>query len=55
MLSENACTHRDTVNGDAAFLPIGTDFYELKGYKPDSAWSRTILSMKLVRTLVRGR
>lgn len=33
MLSMHACTDHVTENGDAAFLPIGTVVYELKGYK----------------------
>ncbi|WP_256336753.1 hypothetical protein [Paenibacillus sp. OK060] len=33
MLNEHACTDHVTKNGDAAFLPIGTVVYELKGYK----------------------
>ncbi|WP_174818664.1 hypothetical protein [Paenibacillus illinoisensis] len=33
MLNEHACADHVTANGDAAFLPIGTDIYELKGYK----------------------
>jgi hypothetical protein len=35
MMSEHACTNHITKNGDAAFLPIGTEIYELKGYKPE--------------------
>jgi hypothetical protein len=35
MLSDNACSNHKTVNGDAAFLPIGTEIRELKGYKPE--------------------
>ncbi|MFF2909101.1 hypothetical protein [Paenibacillus sp. NPDC057934] len=35
MLSDNACSDHITVNGDAAFLPVGTDIYELKGYRPE--------------------
>ncbi|WP_440116854.1 hypothetical protein [Paenibacillus sp. QZ-Y1] len=33
MLNEHACADHVTENGDAAFLPIGTVVYELKGYK----------------------
>ncbi|OBZ11831.1 hypothetical protein A8L34_16010 [Bacillus sp. FJAT-27264] len=35
MLSDNACSDHITVNGDAAFLPVGTEIYELKGYRPE--------------------
>lgn len=35
MLNEHACTDYKTKNGDAAFLPIGTVIYALKGYKTD--------------------
>lgn len=33
MLNEHACADHVTENGDAAYLPIGTVIYELKGYK----------------------
>lgn len=33
MLSEHACSDHVAKNGDAAFLPIGTDIYAMKGYK----------------------
>jgi hypothetical protein len=33
MMNEHACTGHVMKNGDAAFLPIGTEIYELKGYK----------------------
>ncbi|MBT2292926.1 hypothetical protein J7E73_28190 [Paenibacillus albidus] len=35
MLNEHACTNHVTQNGDAAFLPIGTEIYALKGYTPE--------------------
>ncbi|MFF2017252.1 hypothetical protein [Paenibacillus sp. NPDC058177] len=35
MLNDNACSGHITVNGDAAFLPVGTEIYELKGYRPE--------------------
>ncbi|MFC3750061.1 hypothetical protein [Paenibacillus sp. GCM10012306] len=35
MLNDNACSDHITVNGDAAFLPVGTEIYELKGYRPE--------------------
>ena len=35
MLSDLACPDHVTVNGDAAFLPIGTEIYAMKGYSPD--------------------
>lgn len=35
MLSDHACTGHKTKNGDAAFLPIGTPVYEVKGYNPE--------------------
>ncbi|GMK37281.1 hypothetical protein PCCS19_03340 [Paenibacillus sp. CCS19] len=34
MLDEHACADHKAVNGDAAFLPIGTPIYAMKGYKP---------------------
>jgi len=33
MLNGNACTDHVEKNGDAAFLPIGTGIYAMKGYK----------------------
>jgi len=33
MLSEHACTNHVMKNGDAAFFPIDTDIYAVKGYK----------------------
>lgn len=33
MLNDHACTGHVTKNGDAAYLPIGTVIYALKGYK----------------------
>jgi len=33
MLSEHACSDHVAKNGDASFLPIGTDIYAMKGYK----------------------
>ncbi|MFC5469327.1 hypothetical protein ACFPPD_11395 [Cohnella suwonensis] len=35
MLNGHACTDHATKNGDAAFLPIGTVVYALKGYKSE--------------------
>lgn len=35
MLAGNACSNHRTKNGDAAFLPIGTEIYELVGYDSD--------------------
>ncbi|AJY76490.1 hypothetical protein [Paenibacillus beijingensis] len=35
MLNEHACTDHVEKNGDAAFLPIGTVIYAMKGYKPE--------------------
>jgi hypothetical protein len=35
MLNEHACTGHVAKNGDAAFLPIGTVIYALKGYKSE--------------------
>lgn len=35
MLDEYACTDHVSKNGDAAYLPVGTVIYELKGYKPE--------------------
>ncbi|MEC0091020.1 hypothetical protein [Paenibacillus macquariensis] len=35
MLSEHACTDHVAKNGDAAFLPIGTDIYAMEGYKTE--------------------
>ena len=35
MLAEHACSNHRLKNGDAAFLPIGTEIYELVGYKSD--------------------
>ncbi|RAP78594.1 hypothetical protein DL346_01250 [Paenibacillus montanisoli] len=34
-LDGNACTGHVSINGDAAYLPVGTPIYELKGYKPE--------------------
>lgn len=33
MLDEHACADHHAVNGDAAFLPVGTPIYAMKGYK----------------------
>lgn len=33
MLSDSACADHKTVNGDAAFLPIGTPIFAMKGYR----------------------
>ncbi|MCM3628146.1 hypothetical protein M3194_12300 [Paenibacillus glycanilyticus] len=35
MLNDHACTDHVEKNGDAAFLPIGTVVYALKGYKSE--------------------
>jgi hypothetical protein len=35
MMSGHACSNHQTSNGDAAFLPVGTEIYALKGYKPE--------------------
>ena len=35
MLADHACSNHRMKNGDAAFLPIGTEIYELVGYKSD--------------------
>jgi hypothetical protein len=35
MLADNACSNHKLRNGDAAFLPIGTEIYELAGYNTD--------------------
>lgn len=35
MLNDHACTDHKSKNGDAAYLPVGTAVYELKGYKPE--------------------
>ncbi|QJD84977.1 hypothetical protein [Cohnella herbarum] len=35
MLNDHACTGHVSKNGDAAFLPIGTVVYALKGYKSE--------------------
>jgi hypothetical protein len=35
MLNEHACTGHVVKNGDAAFLPIGTSIYAMKGYNPE--------------------
>jgi len=35
MLNDHACTDHATKNGDAAYLPIGTEIYAVKGYKPE--------------------
>ena len=35
MLSEHACSDHVAKNGDAAFLPIGTYIYAMKGYKTE--------------------
>jgi hypothetical protein len=34
-LADNACSDHKLKNGDSAFLPIGTEIYEIKGYRPD--------------------
>ena len=44
MLNGNACTDHVSKNGDAAFLPIGTEIYALKGY---NAEYRVIANNKL--------
>ncbi len=35
MLSEHACSDHVAKNGDAAFLPMGTEIYAMKGYKTE--------------------
>ncbi|WP_144266439.1 hypothetical protein [Paenibacillus curdlanolyticus] len=35
LVSNHACTNYTRMDGDAAFLPIGTPIYALKGYKPE--------------------
>ncbi|WP_249899469.1 hypothetical protein [Paenibacillus sp. PK3_47] len=35
MLENNACTDHVTRNGDAAFLPVGTPVYAVKGYRQE--------------------
>ncbi|MCQ6563762.1 hypothetical protein [Paenibacillus mendelii] len=35
MLNEHACSGHVSKNGDAAYLPVGTEIYALKGYKPE--------------------
>ncbi|SFF05475.1 hypothetical protein SAMN04487969_112128 [Paenibacillus algorifonticola] len=35
MLNDHACTDYEEKDGDAAFLPIGTAIYAMKGYKPE--------------------
>lgn len=35
MLADNACTYHQIENGDAAYLPVGTEIYELVGYQSD--------------------
>ncbi len=34
-MDNNACLGHRTVNGDAAYLPVGTKVFAMKGYKPD--------------------
>ncbi|MGU3469742.1 hypothetical protein ACLBWT_01075 [Paenibacillus sp. D51F] len=34
-MADNACTDYKMKDGDAAFLPIGTEIHALKGYRPD--------------------
>lgn len=34
MLDGHACKGHQTKNGDAAYLPVGTPIYAMKGYKP---------------------
>jgi hypothetical protein len=34
-LDGNVCGNHRAKNGDAAYLPVGTPVYELKGYKPE--------------------
>ncbi|WP_139490367.1 hypothetical protein [Brevibacillus dissolubilis] len=33
-MADNACSDHQMKNGDAAFLPVGTELYELQGYDP---------------------
>lgn len=35
MLADNACSNHKLKNGDAAFLSIGTEVFEIVGYKPE--------------------
>ncbi|WP_231891378.1 hypothetical protein [Paenibacillus swuensis] len=35
MLNDHACSNHKNANGDAAFLPIGTPIYAMKGYKEE--------------------
>lgn len=34
-MDNNACLGHETVNGDAAYLPVGTKIFAMKGYKPE--------------------
>ncbi|MBU9722802.1 MULTISPECIES: hypothetical protein [Bacillaceae] len=34
MLADNACSNHRLRNGDAAFLPVGTEVFEIVGYDP---------------------
>ncbi|MGD6855860.1 hypothetical protein ACQCVO_12355 [Bacillus infantis] len=34
-LADNACLGHKLKNGDAAFLPVGTEIYEISGYRSD--------------------
>jgi hypothetical protein len=34
-LADNACSNHKLKNGDAAYLPVGTEIYELVGYRSD--------------------
>ncbi|MEF7562826.1 hypothetical protein V4V35_07480 [Bacillus infantis] len=35
MLADNACSNHKLRNGDAAFLPVGTEIFEIAGYRSD--------------------
>lgn len=35
MMADNACSYHKLRNGDAAYLPKGTQIYEYRGYSPD--------------------
>ena len=35
MMADHACSNHKLRNGDAAYLPKGTQIYEYKGYSPD--------------------
>ncbi|MGG0642639.1 hypothetical protein ABE021_01670 [Sporosarcina gallistercoris] len=35
MMADHACSNHKIRNGDAAYLPVGTEIYEAAGYRPD--------------------